>query len=177
MTPRAIIALATVGVAVLVIPPVIFAPLHAAAPNHDFDGVVSAVEQHYSVHAERIPMMGFISFCAHVTTAGGVKGMRIAEFDNFASTEGPDALQKVVSDSLGSEWEPFVTDRNRNGSVSIIYVHPEGNDMRMFIADYDNGELNLVRMEINADRIQHWMHDPEHSAHHGTDNSSSRNFY
>ncbi|MGC2162988.1 MAG: hypothetical protein WA634_13820 [Silvibacterium sp.] len=165
MTPRAIFSLATIGVAALVVPPIVFAPLHAAS-NHDFGGVVSAVEQHYSVHAQRMPMMGFISFCAHVTTNGGVKGMRIAEFDHFAPAESPAVLEKLVSDTLGSEWQPFVTEREAGGELSLIFVRPEGSDMRMLIADYDHGELDIVRMELNADRIQHWMQDPENSARH-----------
>jgi hypothetical protein len=116
-------------------------------------------------------MMGFISFCAHVWSVGGVKGMQIAEFDHFTPTSDPAALEKLVSDSLGSEWQHFVTDRSANGSVSFIFVRPEGNDMRMLIVDDDNRELDIVRMELNPTRLQHWFHDPEDSAHnhnHGT---------
>ena len=52
MKPRAILILATVGVAALVIPPIVFAPLHASsAPNRDFDSVVSALEPG---HCERL---------------------------------------------------------------------------------------------------------------------------
>lgn len=163
-------ATASLTVAILVL-----APFAVCAAEHDFDGVVAAVEQHYSVHAERVPMMGLISFCAHAATLGGVKGMRIAEFDHFALSEDPAVLQRVVSDSLGSDWRPFVTDRSANGSLSFIFVRPEGNDLRMLIADYDHGELDIVRMELNADRIQRWMRDPEDSAHHSIDTTS--NFY
>src|ERR1700756_3463344 len=114
MKPRAILILATVGVAALVIPPIVFAPLHASsAPNRDFDSVVSALEQHYSTHAERVPMMGFVSFCAHVWTVGGVKGMRIAEFDNLpqSANADPDQLEHLVTNTLGSDWQRMITER------------------------------------------------------------------
>jgi hypothetical protein len=135
-----------------------------AASGHDFDSVVSAVEQRYSAHAERVPMMGFVSLCAHVVTAGGVKGMKIAEFDNLPKAPDSAELEHLVSDALGGSWQRFVTDRSRNGEVSIIYVQPNGAAMRMLIADYEHGELDLVRMELNGERLAHWVHDPEGSA-------------
>ena len=45
-----------------------------------------------------------------------------------------------------------------------IYVQPNGSAMRMLIADYEHGELDVVRVELNAARLQHWVHDPEGSA-------------
>jgi hypothetical protein len=175
MRPGAILSLAVVGVAALVIPPIIFAPLYAAAPNHDFEAVVSALEQHYSVHAERIPMMGFVSFCAHVWTVGGVKGMRIAEFDNLpqSASANPAQLEQLVTDTLGSDWERMITERNASGSVTLIFVRPDGNAMRMLITDYDNGELDLVRVEVNPDRMERWIRDPEDSARNHKQNKSN----
>lgn len=135
-----------------------------AAAGPDFDSVVSAVEHQYSMRAERVPMMRFVSLCAHVASHGGVKGMKIAEFDHLAA---PDTgqLESLVRQTLGDKWQPFVTERERNGNVSMIYVQPSGSDMRMLIADYENGELNVVRMELNGERLARWINDPEGSAH------------
>jgi len=155
--------LATVLAALLIAVPFTAA---RAASGHDFDSVVSAVEQRYSAHVERVPMMGFVSLCAHIATAGGVKGMKIAEFDNLPSEPDSAELEHLVSDTLGGSWQRFVTDRSRNGDVSIIYVQPNGAAMRMLIADYEHGELDLVRMELNGERLAHWVHDPEGSARH-----------
>jgi hypothetical protein len=32
--------------------------------------------------------------------------------------------------------------------------------MRMLIADYEDGELDVVRMELNGDRLRRWMREP-----------------
>lgn len=141
-------------------------PAVGCAANHDFDDVVSSVEQRYSVHAQRVPMMGFVSFCARVATAGGVKGMKVAEFDHVTSISDTNELALLVGDTLGSQWQHFVTDRHGNGSLSVIFVQPNGQAMRMLIADYDHGELDLVRMELNGEQLAHWMNDPEGHAHH-----------
>ena len=141
-------------------------PAIGCAANHDFDAVVSSVEHRYSVHAQRVPMMGFVSFCARVATAGGVKGMKVAEFDHVTSISDTNELALLVGDTLGSQWQHFVTDRHGNGSLSVIFVQPNGQAMRMLIADYDHGELDLVRMELNGEQLAHWMNDPEGHAHH-----------
>jgi hypothetical protein len=135
-----------------------------AAGNHDFDTVVSAVEHRYDARAERVPMMCFVSLCARVVTAGGVQGVKIAEFDHLAGVTDADELDKLVGNSLGGEWQRFVSERERDGELNLIYVQPDGHAMRMLIADYEHGELDVVRVEVNADRLKHWIRDPEGSA-------------
>jgi len=139
-------------------------PRTVRAANPDFDAVVAAVEHRYDVRAERVPMMGFVSLCARVATGGGVKGMKVAEFDHLTGAASADELDELVSQSLGGGWQRFVAERERNGELSLIYVQPDGRAMRMLIASYEHGELDVVRVEVNADRLQHWMHDPEGSA-------------
>lgn len=132
-----------------------------SASSHDFDSVVSGVEQQYSVQAQRIPLMGFISLCARATTLGGVKGMRIAQFHNLAHP-GADRLYGLMQSKLGTEWQPMVVDRNTTASeVSVIFVRPVSEHaMQMMIADYDNGELDLVRMELDGAILARWVQNP-----------------
>ncbi|HTW49874.1 MAG TPA: hypothetical protein VMD92_18090 [Acidobacteriaceae bacterium] len=169
--------LATLAISAGLLPVVAAIPFVALASRpHDFDAVVCAVEQRYNAHAQRVPMMGFVSFCAWAATGGGVKGLKIAEFDHLSlaparlmvrgETAAPDSgeLESLVRSSLGPGWQPFVTDREGSGEVSVIYVQPVGGSMRMMIADYNNHELDLVRIEINGDRLRHWMKDPDGSA-------------
>jgi hypothetical protein len=178
MSTKAKLSLATLAAGSIAVAVITLASITVyAAANQDFNGVVSAVEHRYSVHAQRIPMMGFISLCTHAATAGGVKGMQVAEFDHLALTHDGDAsdknqldeLNQLVTSSLGSEWHRLVTERDASGSLSLIFVRPDGPAMRMMIADYDHGELDLVRVEVNADRMEHWIREPEDSArnHHG----------
>jgi hypothetical protein len=147
--------------------PALALPAMLSSSNNDFDGVVSAVEHRYDLHAQRIPMMGFVSFCASVATKGGVKGMRVAEFDHVSGITDTGELSRVVRESLGEAWQPFVTDRHGNSGLSVIFVQPHGDSMRMLIADYEHGELDVVRMELNGNQLAHWMNDPEgHAKHH-----------
>lgn len=135
-----------------------------AASGHDFDAVVSAVQTRYPAHVQRVPLMGLISFCAHVATGGGVKGMQVAEFENFHNAPDPAELDRLVSETLGSDWQRFVTTRDHDGSVSLIFSQPDGEAMRLLIADYEHGELDLVRVEVNGKRMQQWLENPQRSA-------------
>ena len=143
-----------------------------SAADHDFDSVVAGVEHQYSVRAQRIPMMSFVSLCARLKTHGGVKDLRVAEFDNLRGMDGKD-LYPLLRSRLGDEWQPFVTEvegGNRSGDQSVILVRPNGSSMGMMIADYDHGELDLVGMEMNGAALAKWLHDPErqqHSSHPG----------
>lgn len=135
-----------------------------AASGHDFDAVVAAVQTRYPAQVQKVPLMGLVSFCARVVTRDGVKGMQVAEFENFRHAPDPADLDRLVSETLGSGWQRFVSTHERNGNVSLIFSQPDGQAMRLLIADYENGELDLVRVEVNGKRMQHWLENPQRSA-------------
>ena len=160
-------------IAFLVLASVLLVSTGCSAADRDFNSVVSAVEQKYSVHAQRIPMMSLVSVFARLKTHGGVRSLRAAEFDNLRGMDGKD-LYPLLRSRLGDEWQPFVTEvsggQNHNGDQSVILVRPNGSSMGMMIADYDHGELDLVGMEMNGAALSKWLHDPErqhHSSHPG----------
>ncbi|HEY6448410.1 MAG TPA: hypothetical protein VIY53_18270 [Acidobacteriaceae bacterium] len=175
MTLTKVFTLVVPSIVITFVAAILF-PVAGRAASPDFESVVSAVEHRYHGHVQRVPMMGLISFCAHVATRGGVKGMKIAEFDDLnlapekllvrreTAVPGSTDLESLVRDTLGSQWRPFVVEHERDGEENIIYVQPNGSSMRMLIADYEHGELDLVRMEVNGHRLAHWVHDPEASA-------------
>lgn len=138
-------------------------PLAARPARPDFDAVVSAVEQRYQAHAQRIPLMGLVSLCARVVTRDGVEGMKVAEFEHVRIPDG-DGLDALMTETLGEGWEPFVRERERNGETSLIFVQPDGPGMRMMIADYEHGELDVVRMEVNGERLGQWLQNPKGKA-------------
>ncbi len=138
-----------------------------SAADHDFNSVVSAVEHKYSVHAQRIPLMGLVSMCASLKTHGGVNDLRVAEFDNLRGVDGKD-LYALLRSRLGDQWQLFVRETagaDRAGDQSVILVHPDGSSMGMMIADYDHGELDLVRMEMNGAALSKWLRNPQRQHH------------
>src|SRR5450432_735069 len=99
MTP---LRFTSIGLVVLV-----SATLNSFAADRDFDGLVSDVAHRYDAHATRIPMMTFVSLCARFATNGGVKGLRVVEFDDVKATLDVSELSSLVRARLGPEWQPF----------------------------------------------------------------------
>jgi hypothetical protein len=152
-----------------------FLPFTAIASDHDFDDAVSSIEQTYHVHRQHVPMIGFVSFCAHVATGGAVKGIKIAEFDEGSRLPADADLPALLKDSLGANWSLIVESRSKSsrsesGEQDAIYALPHGERMTLLVASYDHDGLAIVRLDLNASQFRKWMDDPVHHArHHETD--------
>lgn len=143
------------------------ATLYSFAADRDFDGLVNELAHRYDAHATRIPMMSLVSLCARFVTHGGVKGLRVVEFDEVGTTPDLSELSSLVRNRLGPEWQPFVNEHDKEGkSESVIFVREKGDALRMLIADYDHGELDVVRMELSGDSLSKWMKDPKNEPQH-----------
>src|ERR1700735_3000870 len=138
------------------------ATVYSLAADREFDGLVSEVAHRYDAHETRVPMMSSVSLCARFATHGGVKGLRVVEFDDVKATVDVSELASLLRSHLGAEWQPFIQEHGKQGeSESIIFVREKGDAMGMMIADYEHGELDVVRMELSGDALAKWMKDPQ----------------
>ncbi len=136
-------------------------------PDRGYEAVVSGVEQQYHAQPEHIPLQWFASLCATVSTHGGVRHLRMAQFDHVNGLETPDELTALLASRLGPPWQRIILNRDGTGQMSVIYAHPEGRAMSMLIASYDHGQLNLVRMDVNGSRLARFVQNPKHAPGHG----------
>jgi hypothetical protein len=145
----------------LVIPPVV---VLASSGEGAFDGVVSSIESEYHVHATRIPFMGLVSLISHTATHGGVNGMHVAEFENFSQPVDGDELNRMVEQKLGAGWERMIRETSRYcKEQTLIFVHPEGSRMGMFIVDKDGNEMNVVQISVDPDHLNESIGKYDHS--------------
>ena len=63
-----------------------------------FDQVVSSIESRYHVHADRIPLLGLVSFVARASTHDGVRSMHVAEIEDFNGDVDGEELNKLVAE-------------------------------------------------------------------------------
>ncbi len=137
----------------------------ASGAHGGFDGVVSSIESRYHVHAQRIPFLGFISFISHQATNGGVNGMHVAEIDDFHADVDGEELNRMVEQKLGSEWERVIRETSRKGdSQTMIYMHPEGSRMGLFVLDLDGHEMDVVQVSVDPNHLSESIGKYEH--HH-----------
>ena len=135
-----------------------------------FDGVVDSIESQYHAHATRIPFMGLISLVAGAATHDGVRGLHVAEFDHFDAAVDGEQLKQMVDKKLGAGWELMVRETHRDGGEqTLIYCHPEGRHMGLFIIDHDHGELDVVQVSVDPDHLNDSISKYQHHSSHDSD--------
>jgi hypothetical protein len=144
-----------------------------ASGEGGFDGVVRSIESRYNVRATRIPFMGLISMIAGKATQAGVSNMHVAEFDSFTAPVDGDELNRMVEQKLGAGWHRMIRETSRNGSEqTLIFVHPEGKRMGLFVLDLDGHELDVVQVSVDADHLNGQLGKYEH---HHDENATGAN--
>jgi len=142
-----------------IVPLAIFALIVPAAVlagggDGGFDGVVRSIETRYRVRATRIPFLGLASFVSGRATHGGVGNLHIAEFEPFDTEVDGDELNAMVQEKLGAGWERMIRETSRHGSEqTLIFIHPEGSRMGLFIVDSERGEMDVVQVSVDPDRL------------------------
>jgi len=139
----------------------------AASGEGSFDGVVDSIESQYHFSATRIPFMALISLVAGRATHNGVRGLHVAEFEHFTAEVDGRELKQMVDKKLGAGWELMIRETSRKGGEqTLIYCHPEGNRMGLFIVDRDRDELDVVQVSVDPDHLNESIGKYDHSSAH-----------
>ena len=139
----------------------------ASGGEGGFDGVVRSLEVKYHVRANRIPFMGLISMISRKATRGGVSNMHVAEFEDFSAAMDGEDLNRMVEEKLGPEWERVVRETSRYGqSQTLIFMHPEGARMGLFVLDSSGRELDVVQISVDPAHLNDKLNEYQHHSRH-----------
>jgi hypothetical protein len=163
-----------IGFMALAIP----AAVLAGGSETGFDAVVNSIESRYHTHAMRIPFAGIISLVASRSTHKGVSSIHVADFEAFNADVDGQELNNLVQQHLGSGWERMIRETSRKGNEqTLIFVHPEGARMGMFIVDLDGHEMDVVQVSVDPDHLNqnigHYSHHHDSGNDSNGDNSNS----
>lgn len=146
----------------------------ASGAQGGFDGVVSSIETRYHVHAQRIPFLGLISLISHKATNGGVNDMHVAEIEDFHADVDGDELNRMVQQKLGWEWERVIRESScKDNSQTMIYMHPEGQRMGLFVLDLDGHEMDVVQVSVDPNHLSENIGKYAHHRHDDGDPDDS----
>jgi hypothetical protein len=141
----------------------------AGSGEGSFDSVVNSIESKYHVQATRIPFMGVVSGIAQIATQDGVNSLRVAEFESFSKNVDSNELNRMVAEKLGAGWTRMIRETTRGGKeLTLIYTHPEGDRMGMFVVDLDGKDLDVVQLSIDP---RHLKESIDHYEHHQDEDS------
>lgn len=143
----------------------------AGSGEGGFDGVVHSIEGRYHVRATRIPFLGLISLVSGKATHGGVSGLHVAEFDSFTGQLDGDELNRMVEEKLGAGWERIIRETKRQGNEqTLIFFHPEGDRMGLFVVDLDGHEMDVVQVSVDPNHLKEKIGSLNH--HHHEDDAA-----
>jgi len=126
----------------------------AGSGEDGFDAVVHSIEARYHVHATRIPFLGLISLVSRKATQDGVSRLHLAEFESFSERVDGEELNKIVEEKLGSGWERVIRETGKKGNEqTLIFIHPEGQRMGLFVLDLDGNELDVVQVSVDPNHL------------------------
>ena len=138
-----------IGLVALAVPAVVL-----AGGEGGFDGVVRSIESRYHVRATRIPFLGLISLVSRKASHGAVGGLHVAEFESFTELVNGDELNRLVETKLGEGWERIISQTSKRGSEqTLIFIHPEGERMGMFVVDLDGNEMDVVEVSVDPKHL------------------------
>jgi lipopolysaccharide export LptBFGC system permease protein LptF len=140
-----------------------------AQARRDFDSLVHAVSARYGIHGKAVPMMWLANLCASRITHGGVRGMKVVEFEGAERiVEVSDASPKLgdlVKEQLAPRWSPMVREHEKSGKDTFVYVQNidagEGKMTRLIVVDLDGKELDMVTASLNPDQLAKWMKEQD----------------
>ena len=144
-----------------------------AGGREGFNGVVGSLEDHYSVRATHIPMMGLVSLIARAGSHGQVANLHVAEFDHFTKPLDRDDLDRLVAEKMGAGWERVILETSRHGQKteqSFIFMRDEHPRIGLFILDHDSNELNVVQLSVDPNQLGQTLHK---YTHHNDGNDST----
>jgi hypothetical protein len=131
--------------------------------------VERTIESNDHVPDTGIPFLGLISCISRKVTSGGVSNIHVAEFEYFSPTMDGEELNQLVETKLGPEWERVIRETSRNGAdQTLIFMHPEGPRMGLFVFEADGHDLNVVQVSVNPDHLAESVDHYEHR-HHDAD--------
>ena len=144
----------------------------AGSGESGFNGVVHSIESRYHVRATHIPFLGLVSLVSRKATHGGVSSMHVAEIESFTEHVDGEELNQMVVEKLGPGWEPFIRETNKKGNEqTLIFIHPEGERMGLFILDKIGNEMDVVQVSVDPKHLDDDIGRYQH--HHDEDSDSS----
>ena len=87
--------------------------------------MVKHIETNYGAKKVRIPMLGFANFAVKLIRPAGVKGFKLAVFEdqNFSARPGAASFDAVMREAYNKDWQPMVQiSSKRNGASRYFHL-------------------------------------------------------
>ncbi len=139
--------------------------LQALAKGKGFKDVVRHIETNYGAKKVRIPMLGLANFAVKLIRPAGVKGFKLAVFEDqdFSSRPGAASFDAVMREAYDGDWRPMVQiNSKRDGnSHTFIYVRNSDKDVQFALAVLEDREAVVLEVKFNPDAAARFLENPK----------------
>ncbi|MGH9769303.1 MAG: VWA domain-containing protein, partial [Blastocatellia bacterium] len=154
------VALFAIMIALLVSPSLV-----ARAKGKGFKDVVKHIETNYRAKKTRIPMLGLANFAVKLIRPAGVKGFKLAVFEDqdFSARPGSASFDTVMREAYNKDWQPLVQINSKRDGAShtFIYVKSSGKDVQFALAVLENREAVVLEVKFNPDAAARFLENPK----------------
>ncbi len=135
------------------------------AKGRGFDDVVKHLEKNHRAKRTKVPMLGLAKFAIWMVRPAGVKGFKLAVYEDqdFSSRPGAMPFAQVMRQSYKNDWSPLVQiNSKRDGnSRTFIYVKQSKKDVQFAVATIEDREAVLLEVKFNPDAAARFLENPK----------------
>jgi VWFA-related protein len=135
------------------------------AKGKGFKDVVKHIETKYRARKTRIPLLGLANFAVKLIRPAGVKGFKLAVFENqdFTPENSDEPFDVVMSNAYSNEWQPLVRVTSKRGGHSrvLIYTRNDGKDVQFALLALEAREAVVLEVKFNPDAAVRFLENPK----------------
>lgn len=135
------------------------------AKGKEFKDVVKYIETQFGVRKTHIPMLGLANFAFKLIRPAGVKGFKLAVFEDadFSNHPGNLSFNSFMREAYRKDWQPLVrVNSKREGNVqTYIYARNAGKDVQFAIVTFEEREAVVMEVKFNPDAAARFMENPK----------------
>jgi len=138
--------------------------IQSIARADDFGKIVDKIEKNYNAKKKKIPLLGLAGFAVKVIRPAGVKGFKVAIFEDqdFAMGARDREFEQAVTSSLDKKWTPTVSSKDRvSGNRSWVYSRQDGKDLEVLTVTITNKQAIVAQAKVNPEAAAKFMEKPQ----------------
>ena len=139
-----------------------------SARGKGFKDVVKHIEKNYQAKKTRVPMLGVANFFVKIIRPAGVKGFKVAVFQDQDFSPAKDAIpfqtamREAYLETKG--WKPLVQmNSKRDGANNRVFIMFKENkkDVEVAVTTLEDREASVIEVKFSPDKMAQFLDNPK----------------
>ncbi len=139
-----------------------------SARGKGFKDVVKHIEKNYQAKKTRVPMLGVANFFVKIIRPAGVKGFKVAVFQDQDFSPSKDAIpfQTAMREAYVEKkgWKPLVQmNSKRDGANNRVFIMFKENkkDVEVAVTTLEDREAAVIEVKFSPDKMAQFLDNPK----------------